>query len=79
MAVGFGLGLLVAPLTLLLGSFLGLPPLMTAAVFLAVTAGAASTPPRDARRVAGVLLGIGTAVVAFYGFFAVLIMSGPMG
>ena len=79
MAAGFGLGFGVTVLTVVLGAYAGAPRLLTVAALCTLTAGAMLVPPRDSRRVRGVLLGIGTTVVVVYGAFAVLLSTIPGG
>ena len=78
-AAGFGLGLLVLPLTLLVTRFFGGGMLVQPVVCAAFTAGAISLPPTSGARVAGVLAGIAGSVLLVFGFFALLLSMGPIG
>lgn len=74
-AAGFGLGLLVLPLTALAATFFGGQLATGLVAFVALTAGAVSLPPVSGGRVAGVLTGIAAEVAAGVGVVAWYLMT----
>lgn len=77
-ATGFGLGLLVLPLTFLVAGVLG-GGQAGVVVFGALTAGAMMVPPASGARAAGVLAGVVVAVCAGFAFLAILLSGATIG
>jgi hypothetical protein len=78
-AAGFGLGVVVLPLTALFTALVGGSMTTASVAFVALVAGALSLRPMSGDRVAGMACGLVATLVAAVGVFFAMVASGPIG